>query len=231
MSGQQMKPMVNGRSTTAVGIFILLILLHHAGFADQNIAPGLRFIDPYTLAGEKNFLTDYQPRASDGLVRVVIEIPAGTNAKWEVMKPDGVLAWEKKKDKPRVVKYLAYPGNYGMIPGTLGGDGDPLDAIVLSHALARGSVVKVKVIGVLKLIDTGEQDDKLIAVLPSGPLGKVDDLAELEKKFPGVKTIVEIWFQNYKGPGRMESQGYADSAAAQSVLITAIQAFAHHRAK
>ncbi|MEC7640729.1 MAG: inorganic diphosphatase [Nitrospinota bacterium] len=209
---------------SVAGVIIFLILFAVAGFAQQNIAPGLRYIDPYTLAGEKNLLTDYPPTSPDGRTQVVIEIPAGTNAKWAVMEPDGVLVWEKKKGKPRVVKYLAYPGNYGMVPGTLGGDGDPLDVLVLGHALARGSVVKVKVIGVLKLVDTDEQDDKLIAVLPSGPLGKVDNLAELEEKFAGVKSIVETWFVNYKGPGKMESQGYADTAEAQKVLTAAINA-------
>lgn len=202
-----------------------------AGLADPNIAPGLRFIDPYTLAGAKNFLTDYPPRAPGGLAQVVIEIPAGTNDKWEVVEPEGVLRWEEKNGKPRVVKYIAYPGNYGMVPGTLGGDGDPLDAVVLGPALPRGAVVQVKVIGVLKLIDRGEQDDKLIAVLRAGPLWGVNSLAELEQKFPGVKTIVETWFRNYKGPGKMESQGYAAAAEARKVLTAAIQDFAGHGKK
>ena len=68
--------------------------------------------------------------ANQGLIHFVVEIPAGTNAKWEVDKATGGLHWEQKDGRPRVVQYLAYPGNYGMIPSTslpyeIGGDGEP----------------------------------------------------------------------------------------------------------
>ena len=74
----------------------------------------------------------------------MIEIPTGTTAKWEVVKPSGELRWEFDQGRPRVVRYLGYPGNYGMIPRTLlpkeeGGDGDPLDVVVLGPAVPRGS--------------------------------------------------------------------------------------------
>ena len=59
------------------------------------------------------------------------------------------MIWEFKDGKPRIVKYLGYPGNYGMVPKTLlpenlGGDGDPLDVIVLGPQVERGSVIKCK---------------------------------------------------------------------------------------
>ena len=95
----------------------------------KAIAPGLRAVDEYTIIGPKNFLSDYSPKNSDGTINVVVEIPTGTIAKWEVTKPEGKLEWEFKEGKPRIVKYLGYPGNYGMIPRSilpkeLGGDGD-----------------------------------------------------------------------------------------------------------
>jgi inorganic pyrophosphatase len=98
--------------------------------------PGLSFADNLTLRSPRNFLRDYPSRAADGLVNAVVEIPAGECEKWEV-KSDGVMRWDMKDDKPRTVKYLGYPCNYGMVPRTklgkeLGGDGDPLDMLVLA---------------------------------------------------------------------------------------------------
>ena len=123
----------------------------------EDIAANLNVLNEYTIIGDKNFLTDFTPFNTDGSINVVVEIPTGTIAKWEVTKPDGVLKWEFKNGKPRKVNYLGYPGNYGMIPRTLiakddGGDGDALDVIVLGEAMPRGTVVKARVIGVLKLL-------------------------------------------------------------------------------
>lgn len=143
--------------------------------------------------GQIDFLSDFQPVDVNGDVQVVIEIPSGSTAKWEV-----------RNGKPRIVNYLGYPGHYGMIPGTLlpksaGGDGDPLDAIVIGTAIERGEIVAVKLIGVMVLIDQGEQDDKLIAVCAGSPLFAVDSIKQLDEEYPGISEILEIWFSNYKG--------------------------------
>jgi len=82
----------------------------------EILAPGLQFKDSYTIRSDKNFFTDYDPLNLDGTLNAVIEIPAGTNAKWEVDSKTGILSWEIKDGKPRMVKYLGYPGNYGMVP-------------------------------------------------------------------------------------------------------------------
>jgi inorganic pyrophosphatase len=186
--------------------------------------------DPYTHVSNVNFLTDYAPLAEDGDIFVVVEIPTGSNAKWEVTKPDGKLRWEIVDGKPRAVKYIGYPGNYGIVPQTLlakssGGDGDPLDVIVLSPAVERGSVIKVKLIGILRLLDGGEQDDKLIAVQDGTPLYAANSIEELRGEFSGVVEIVEIWFSNYKGPGVMKSMGYGNKEQAHRILQTSIAAF------
>ena len=117
-----------------------------------------------------------------------------------------------------------------MIPRTLedpalGGDGDPLDAIVLGEALGRGDVLAVRLIGVMRMIDTGERDDKLIAVVPGTPLAAAGDIAELDRMFPGVTSILRTWFTNYKGPGRVEIEGIEDATAAQQILEGAAAAF------
>ncbi len=193
--------------------------------------------DAYTLVAPRNLITDFPARHADGSVHVVVEIPAGTTAKWEVDHDDGALRWEFKKGVPRVVKYLGYPGNYGMVPRTilpkeLGGDGDPLDVIVLGPAVERGSLLRVRVLGVLRLLDGGEQDDKLLAVQEGTALAAASDLAELQERFPGVTEIVETWFANYKGPGEMETRGLGDAQEAERILEAAIEAFdeAHARA-
>jgi inorganic pyrophosphatase len=186
--------------------------------------------DAYTLVTPTNLLADHAPRNDDGTVNVVVEIPAGTSAKWEVDKDDGVLRWELENGKPRIVQYLAYPANYGMVPRTLlaeedGGDGDPLDVVVLGDALPRGAVVRARLVGVLRLLDGGEQDDKLVAVQEGSALAAAQDLAELEALFPGVTTILETWFSSYKGPGEMEAGGWGDAAEAERILESAARSF------
>ncbi|MCA9000387.1 MAG: inorganic diphosphatase [Planctomycetes bacterium] len=187
-------------------------------------------VDPLFHPNAKSYLNDYEAQLKNGDVNVVIEIPAGTTAKWEVTKPEGELRWEIKNEKPRVVKFLGYPANYGMIPRTLlpkelGGDGDPLDVMILGDAMERGSVVPARLIGVMNMIDGGEQDDKLIAVRPDSPFGEVKDLADLEEYFPGTTTILRTWFTNYKGPGEITVPGFADRDAAQKILTAAIEAY------
>jgi inorganic pyrophosphatase len=187
--------------------------------------------DPMTLIGKRSFLDGYAARTPDGFVNVVVEIPAGTNQKWEVDKRDGVMRWEIKNGEPRVVKYLGYPANYGMVPRTLlpkasGGDGDPLDVLLLGPTQPRGTVTRARLLGVLKLSDGGEQDDKLIAITATGPLAGVQSIGELDARFPGITRILEIWMTNYKGPAVIVSRGYADRAAADAILDTAIKAFA-----
>ena len=170
-----------------------------------------------------HLVDDFSARSGDGLIQAVVEIPAGTNAKWEVDKDSGSLIWEQEDGRPRVVQYLAYPGNYGMIPRTslpeeLGGDGDPLDVLVLGPRIARGTLLRARPIGVLRLIDEGERDDKVLAVPLSGPLSDVSDVDQLDARYPGASVIVETWFTSYKGPGRVTSDGFADAAAALRVI-------------
>ena len=196
----------------------------------EEIASGLILKDKYTIVGKKNFMNDFMPMNNDGTINVVVEIPTGTIGKWEVDKSDGNLKWEFKKGKPRIVKFLGYPGNYGMIPRTmlpkkLGGDGDPLDVIVLGQSVPRGSVIKAKLIGVLKLSDGGEQDDKLLAVLENSPFFGVDSISELDKEFSGVTKIVEIWFESYKGPGEMISNGFGNNEEALKILNFSINEY------
>lgn len=196
------------------------------------IAQNMNATDEFTIVGDDDLMS-MEAIKPDGSVRAIVEIPTGTSAKWEVSKDDPkAVYWEYKNGEPRVVNYLGYPGNYGAIPGTalpkeFGGDGDPLDVIVLGQAVPRGEVVDVNVIGVLKMLDGGEQDDKLIAVLTQdSPFAHIESMAQLDSEYPGVSQIIDLWFANYKGPdGGMEGLGFEDAASARAVLEAAAENF------
>jgi inorganic pyrophosphatase len=198
------------------------------------LAPGVRQLDHLTIGGERDFQAGFEPRTPDGAVRAVVEIPAGTLAKWEV-KGDGLMHWDLEDGRPRVVRYLPYPVNYGIVPRAVlskarGGDGDPLDVLVLGPALPRGALVETHVVGVIRLVDRGEIDDKLLAVAKDSPFETVRDLPELEQKFPGVTAILETWFAHYKGPERMEPRGFGDREEALALLERAIADWASEHA-
>ncbi len=215
----------------------ILFVLFHSISASANsckspcgIAPKLKYTDPYTLSSPNNLLKHSPSKDVSGNIQAVIEIPAGRTEKWEVDKEDGNLKWNFKKGRPRILKYIGYPGNYGMVPRTLlskesGGDGDPLDIILLGPPLNRGEVSSAKLIGVLKLLDKGEQDDKLIAVQFNSPLKKADSIEELDERFPGITKILELWFTNYKGNGKMISKGFGDLEEAERILNEASEQF------
>ena len=145
--------------------------------------------DVSVLKGERHYLTGYDPINKDGTVNVVIEIPAGTTAKYETNKDTGMIELEQKNGAPRFVQYLGYPVNYGAIPRSVllkskGGDGDSVDVLVLGPAVPRGSVVRGRAIGVLALIDTGELDDKLVVVMENSPFAKVREHRRARRPVP-----------------------------------------------
>ncbi len=183
------------------------------------------------VKGEKSFMNGYDPINVDGTINAIIEIPAGTTAKYETM-PNGTMELEQKDGAPRFVKYLAYPANYGLIPRSVllkskGGDGDPLDVIVLGPAIQTGTIVKCRPIGVLTLVDNGELDDKLILAPVNSAFGSVKGIEELDKKFPGVTGIIQIWWTSYKGYGKdgklqMSSKGFKSRSAAIKLIGDAV---------
>jgi inorganic pyrophosphatase len=198
--------------------------------SNQPVSSETKITKENVIITNKHLLKDYEPTYENGDINVVVEIPAGTLEKWEVNKIDGNLKLEYIHDTPRIVQYLAYPGNYGMIPRTLlpkefGGDGDPLDVLVLGDASERGSVIQCKVIGVLKMLDRNEQDDKLIAVKKDSPFYNLNSIKELNERFPGTSDIISIWFKNYKGKGKIEIIGFEEKEVAQEILKKSIEEF------
>ena len=108
-------------------------------------------------------------QVSEESFNAIIEIPAGTNKKYEYDPNQKKFIVDIENGKERIIDFLPYPANYGFIPSTLsksdtGGDGDALDVLVMSETLATGTVLEILPIAILKLIDDGETDYKVIAV-------------------------------------------------------------------
>ena len=150
-----------------------------------------------------NPINEIPYKLNNGFYNFFIEIPAGTKQKWEVNKNSGLLEWDEKNGKKRIVKFLSYPGNYGFIPQTFGGDGDPLDVIDLDESKPRGSVVEIKIIGGIYFEDKKESDIKLVATSKSGIYKNINSIDELLFNKPEVINIIRDWFLSYKKPGKM----------------------------
>ncbi|MCW5899154.1 MAG: inorganic diphosphatase [Flavobacteriales bacterium] len=156
-----------------------------------------------------------------GPLNAVIEIPAGTVEKREYDPATGTFPISHRNGKPRLIRFLPYPANYGFIPGTLmdaddGGDGDALDVFVLCGAVPAGTVLGVVPIGIIELLDAGERDDKLLA-LPADPSLRTIDAGDLDQLPEGVQEILVTWLLNYDpedGAELLAVKGRAEALAA-----------------
>jgi inorganic pyrophosphatase len=180
---------------------------------------------------EVNLLHDVPAFRDDGLVNMVVEIPAGHHEKWQISKQTGRLEWEQESGRGRIIHYLPYPANYGTIPRTWlspaqGGDGDPLDVFLLGPAAEQGSIQPVRLIGLIAMLDDGEQDDKLLAVAPGSWFGTIESIEALERRFPGVIRILTTWLASYKGTGVVEIKGLEGADKALESLETAAAQYA-----
>lgn len=140
----------------------------------------------------KNISSGKNPE--NGEVNVFIEIPAGVSVKYELDKESGVVFVDRF-----LYTDMEYPFNYGFVPNTLSGDGDPLDVLVLSSKpVAVGVVIPSKVIGILETEDESGQDTKVIAV-PTEKInptfGKYNDISELPKE---ITDSIKNFFEHYK---------------------------------
>src|SRR3982751_2778708 len=113
-------------------------------------------------------------------VNALIEIPQGSRTKYEIDKETGLLKLDRV-----IYSSFHYPVNYGFIPQTLGDDGDPLDILVLcSQSIQSLCLVQATVIGNMQMIDSGEKDDKIIAVASKDPsVNHITSIDELQKTF------------------------------------------------
>ena len=129
---------------------------------------------------------------SPKVVNAIIEIPKNTRAKYELDKESGLLLMDRV-----IFSSMYYPANYGFIPQTYCDDKDPLDILVLSQIeIVPMCIVSAKVIGVMRMIDGGEMDDKIIAAAEHDmSVGHINDIAELPNHF---LRELQTFFEDYK---------------------------------
>ncbi|KAF1710669.1 pyrophosphatase [Pseudoxanthomonas kalamensis DSM 18571] len=169
------------------------------------------------------FLAEQAGNAPEEAV-LAVEIPAGSFTKYEIGE-DGLVYVDRFQSMP-----VAYPANYGSLPRTLAGDGDPLDALVLTReSLHPGVLIRFRPIGVLRMLDDGEHDEKIIGV----PTDKVDptyagirdlsDLPQIER------DRIEAFFRVYKdlpkGRNPVRLDGFGDAAEARALIAEAMRRF------
>lgn len=126
------------------------------------------------------------------VVYAVIEIPKGSRNKYEYDKDKEAFALDRVLYSP-----IHYPGEYGIIPKTLWDDGDPMDIlVVMEQPTFPGCVIETRVIGVMKMIDGGESDDKILGVPVNDPKFKdVHDVSDMPKPF---LDEISHFFTEYK---------------------------------
>ena len=155
---------------------------------------------------------------------VVIEIPRGSRNKYEVDHETGRVYLDRVLFTPFV-----YPTDYGFFENTLGGDGDPLDALVLlEYPLFPGVGVKVRPVAMLVMEDDGGVDEKVLCVQDKDPRWQhIQDLKDVPKQ---TLDEIEHFFTRYKDlePGKwVKIQGWEDKAATQKVIDNAYANFKH----
>jgi len=125
-------------------------------------------------------------------VNGIIEIPKGSRAKYEIDKESGLIKLDRV-----IYASMYYPLNYGFIPQTLGEDHDPLDIVVLTQVtVVPRCLIPSKVIGVMRMIDKGEADDKIIAVaMQDVSVSHIEDVKDMPEYF---RAELKHFFENYK---------------------------------
>lgn len=158
-----------------------------------------------------------------GIVNTIVEVSSGSINKYELITESGQLKLDR-------VGYssLAYPFTYGAIPLTWDEDGDPLDVEIVNvtESLVPGSLVEARVIGGMKFVDTGEVDDKIIAVLADDK--RVEHIQSLEDLGDYFKTETKYYWENYKtlkNPGTGAVSEFLEKEKALSVIRESIRRY------
>ena len=156
-------------------------------------------------------------------VNVIVEVPVGGQPiKYEMDKEAGTLVVDRFLYTP-----MTYPGNYGFVPHTLSGDGDPIDVLVCNtRQLIPGCVINVRPIGVLVMEDNAGQDEKVIAVPSPHLTRRYEDVHDYSDLPEITLKQIEHFFGHYKDlePGKwVRIGGWHDAAAARRMIVEAIE--------
>lgn len=151
---------------------------------------------------------------------VVIEIPRGSRNKYEVDHETGKVMLDRVLFTPFV-----YPVDYGFFEHTLGGDGDPLDALVLlEYPVYPGVGMEVRPVGMLLMEDDGGLDEKVLCVLDGDP--RWDHIQDIDDVPQQTRNEIEHFFEHYKDlePGKwVKLQGWKNLAETQKVIDKAFE--------
>ena len=146
---------------------------------------------------------------------VVIEIPRGSRNKYEVDHETGKVLLDRVLFTPFV-----YPVDYGFFEHTLGGDGDPLDALVLlEYPVFPGVGMEVRPVGMLLMEDDGGLDEKVLCVLDGDP--RWDHIQDIDDVPAQTKNEIQHFFEHYKDlePGKwLKLQGWKNLSETQKVI-------------
>ena len=143
------------------------------------------------------------------VVYTIVEIPRGSRNKYEYQEAMGIIKLDRL-----LYSSLHYPGDYGIIPQTLAEDGDPLDVLIMvTQPTFPGCVVEVRPLGLFRMLDRDQADDKVLAVPASDPL--YNEYRELDDVPPHFLKEVAHFFTVYKDLGR-PGQTHRLGATAQS---------------
>ena len=138
-----------------------------------------------------NLLHDIAPGTKEEM-NVIIEIPKFSKNKYEVDKETGLIALDRVMHTSQ-----DYPFDYGFVPQTLFDDGDALDVLVLTtHPLAPGILVQARPVAIMEMTDSGDRDDKIIAVPVQDP--RFDSITDLKDINPHTIKEIEHFFATYK---------------------------------
>ena len=155
---------------------------------------------------------------SPQVVNAIIEIPQGSRAKYEVDKSTGLLKLDRV-----IYSSFHYPINYGFIPQTLGQDGDPLDILVFcSQSIQPLCLVEATVIGNMQMIDSGQVDDKIIAVASKDP--SVYHIKSVDELPPHFINELRNYFEQYKvlENKKVEIDNFQEASTAYKIINEAI---------
>jgi inorganic pyrophosphatase len=156
-------------------------------------------------------------------VNVIIEVPVGGQPiKYEMDKEAGTLVVDRFLYTP-----MTYPGNYGFVPHTLCGDGDPIDVLVCNtRELVPGCVINVRPIGVMIMEDQSGEDEKIIAVPSPHLTRRYEDVHEYTDLPEITRQQIQHFFQHYKDlePGKwVKIGGWHDAATARRMIMESIE--------